>query len=140
MTAATELRAALAKATPGDWIADTHHATESGGRTYGYLRAPKEMVPLAGFVLGVEGMPQDEGRANLALTALAKNLLPTLLDAHDAAQERIAALEAGLKPFAQSTAFMRAGGRERMSVKLPLEVFETAIALLASQPIAEDQP
>lgn len=85
-----ELRELLATAEIGNLIADTHHTKDYAGRTHGFLRNAGEIVPVAAFVLGVEGVSQDAGRARLALAAVGLNALPDLL-------ARIEALEAGLR-------------------------------------------
>jgi hypothetical protein len=91
------LKVLLGKATPGKLIADTHHTKDYAGRTHGFLRAAGELVPVAGFMLGVDGMPDDVGRARLALCAEAVNALPSLI-AH------VERLEKALKPFADEAA------------------------------------
>lgn len=63
--------------TPGPWTANLHHTRQDGGRTYGFIFADG-VVPTAAVVLGVEGMPQDEGRANARLIAAAPDMLAAL--------------------------------------------------------------
>ena len=75
------LRELLAKATPGRFIADTHHMQFFAGREHGFLRSEGELVPVGAVVLGVEGMSQEQGRARLELIAEAVNALPMLLAA-----------------------------------------------------------
>lgn len=86
------LREAAEKATPGPWMANLHHTAVSAGRTYGFVFADG-VVPVAAITIGVEGMPQDEGRANATLIALANPAAILSLLA------RLDALEEGLKPF-----------------------------------------
>lgn len=45
-------------------IVDLHHTKRDAGRNYGFILEPGNIVPLAAVTLGVEGMPEDEGRAN----------------------------------------------------------------------------
>jgi len=75
----TELEGLLERASVKRLIADTHHTRDYAGREHGFLRCEGELVPLAGFVLRVEGMPQDQGAARLRLVAAAVNALPSLL-------------------------------------------------------------
>lgn len=76
----------FSKATARPWTGDLHHTQMSSGRTYGFIRAGG-VVPLAAITLGVEGMSEAEGRANLALIIAAVN-------AWDKRAELIAALRA----------------------------------------------
>ena len=68
--------------TPGPWAPDLHHTRESFGRTFGFIRVPSStafnIVPVAAVTLGVEGMPQDEGRANARLIAAAPDMAASL--------------------------------------------------------------
>jgi hypothetical protein len=48
------------------WRADLHHTRHSCGRTFGFV-VGDSIVPIAAVTLGVEGMPEDEGRANAKL-------------------------------------------------------------------------
>lgn len=45
-------------------IVDLHHTKRDAGRNYGFILESGNIVPLAAVTLGVEGMPEDEGRAN----------------------------------------------------------------------------
>lgn len=78
---AEELERLAAGATQGPWQADLHHTVESAGRTYGWLRGGNQLVPLACVTLGVEGVPQDEGRSNATLIVALRNNLPAILTA-----------------------------------------------------------
>jgi hypothetical protein len=59
------MRKVAEAATRGRWTANLHHTQVSAGRTYGFIHA-SAAVPLAAVTLGVEGMSEDEGRANAA--------------------------------------------------------------------------
>ncbi len=56
--------------TPGPWRADPRHTEKRGGLNHGFIISDS-IVPLAAVVLGVEEMPEDEGRANTRLIAAA---------------------------------------------------------------------
>ena len=66
--------------TPTPWRANLHHTQTRGGRNYGFIIADS-IVPIAAILLGVEGMPEDEGRANAALIVRAVNAHADLLAA-----------------------------------------------------------
>lgn len=97
-----ELRGLLERAGLNRLIADTHHTRDYAGREHGFLRNAGELVPVAGFVLRVEGMSQDQGAARLTLCAQTVNALPTLLDALTTSRDRERELEAALEPFARA--------------------------------------
>lgn len=63
--------------TPGPWRVNLHHTKTSAGRNYGFVMADG-IVPIAAVTLGVEGVAEDEGRANAALIAAAPDLLAAL--------------------------------------------------------------
>src|SRR6266550_596982 len=65
------------KFTTGPWRPNLHHTQEQAGRTYGFIHAGTA-VPIAAVTLGVEGMPQDEGRANARLIAATPELYNAL--------------------------------------------------------------
>lgn len=67
----------MAQHTPGPWRADLHHTKQRGGLNHGYIIADS-IVPLAAVVLGVEGVSEDEGRANARLIAAAPSMLAAL--------------------------------------------------------------
>lgn len=64
--------------TPAPWRANLHHTQKQGGINHGFVFADS-IVPLAAVVLGVEGMSEDEGRANAHLIAGAPDMLAALV-------------------------------------------------------------
>jgi len=102
----TELEGLLERASVKRLIADTYHTRDYAGREHGFLRCEGELVPLAGFVLRVEGMPQDQGAARLRLVAAAVNALPSLL-------ARIKELEAVVERIASGDEPRTAGEKWR---------------------------
>lgn len=68
--------------TKGPWTANLHHTQTQAGRTYGFVHAGAA-VPIAAVTLGVEGMPEDEGRANARLIAAVLDLYEALIVARD---------------------------------------------------------
>lgn len=64
--------------TPAPWKADLHHLQQNGARTYAFVFADG-LVPICGVHVCVEGMPDEEGRANARLIAAAPDLLAALL-------------------------------------------------------------
>lgn len=114
------LEGLLAAARLGTMIADTHHQRDYAGRSHGFLRTAGEMVPVAGFVLAVEGMEQHEGCARLQLVAEAVNALPSLIASLKAAREALedfclsaecaAGCDEGVSPDTASSEIMSAMG------------------------------
>ncbi len=64
----TALESLARAATPGPWKANLHHTKKHGAMNYGFIFA-NDLYPVATVTLGVEGMPEDEGRANARFIA-----------------------------------------------------------------------
>lgn len=65
--------------TAGPWTPDLHNLRTIGGRTYAFVHGGG-IVPIAAIPLGVEGVSDAEGRANVRLIAAAPALLKSVDD------------------------------------------------------------
>lgn len=76
------------------WAVDLHRTYVQGGRTYAYVFNLGELVPIAAVVIGVEGMPQDEGRARAHLIGAAPEMLAALVTSKQRIEQLAAMLNA----------------------------------------------